>query len=114
MMKVRMIIINDIEIYEVSNIEFSNLINKWMKNRDIPKKMYFTKKNNDLYIGLDNEHGSCYVEEFDTRDRVICWLVRNDYSASEINRLIDIRVRKLIDRKHYKIIKEEIEVLNGI
>jgi len=103
----RMIFINDIEIYEVSNNEFAKLIEQWSENRDIPHKLFFTKKNKDLYIGLDNEHGSCYVEEFDSKDRVICWLVRSDYSASEINRLIDIRVRKLFERKHYKIIKSE-------
>lgn len=99
-----MMFINEIEIIEISNNEFAELIEKWNKNRDIPKKLFFTKKNDELYLGLDNEHGSCYVEGFDSKDRVICWLVRSDYSASEINRLIDIKVRKLFEGKHYKII----------
>lgn len=102
-----MIFINEIEIYELSNNDFAKLIEKWTKDRNIPHRLYFTKRSNDLYIGLDNEHGSCYVEEFDSKDRVICWLVRCDYSASEINRLIDIKVRKLFEKKHYKIITME-------
>lgn len=90
-------------IYEVSNDSFSELINQWTKNRKIPNRLYFTKLNDDLYIGLDNEYGSCYVEEFDSKDRVLCWLIRSDYSASEINKLIDIKVKKLFQNSHYSI-----------
>ena len=34
----------------------------------------FWLKGNDVYIGFDNRHGDCWVEEFNTKRACIKWL----------------------------------------
>lgn len=94
----------DNEIYEISNEDFVLLKQNWTENKKIPKKLFFTKLDDDFYLGMDNEHGSCFVEELDSKNRVICWLIRTDYSSLEINRLSDIEVNRLLNGINYNII----------
>ena len=109
-----MIRIKTTEIYEVSKEDFCLLIDKWNEDKNIPRKLYFTKINGEFYLGLDNEYGSCYLQEFDSKHRVLCWLIRNDYSASEINRLVDLDVRRLLSKQKYTIIQSSIEDIYGL
>ena len=98
-----MIIINEIKIYYISNKKFLNLINLWKNHKYIDRKLFMTEKDNQ-YICLDNESGLCFIEKFDTKNQAICWLIRTDYAAFEIEKLKNIEIKKLLKKHNYKII----------
>lgn len=109
-----MIAISDIvEIYGISYKNFKNLIDRWSNHENIDH-LLFLSKNNDKYLTIDNEAGECFVEEFDNKDKAICWLVRKDYDVNEINKLQDIEIRKLLSKEKYKVISKSKAVSYGI
>ena len=108
-----MIIIDNIEIYEISYKKLGNLIDKWSKHENIDHLLFLSKSKNK-YFALDNEAGECFVEEFDNKDKALCWLVRKDYGADEVDKLQDIEIRKLLSNENYKIVSSKKEVLYGI
>ena len=104
LMKVRTIIIIDvIDIYEISYDEMIKLIDKWSTDKKVDHFLFFTKKD-DSYICVDNEAGAFIIDTLNSRDKAICWLLRNDYSSNEINRLQEIEVRKLLRKQKYEVI----------
>ena len=112
-MKGRVINIDYVEIYEIPYKNFSNLIDKWSKHEYIDHFLFYTKYKNK-YLTIDNESGQCYTEEFDSKDKALCWLIRNDYSAEEISKLQDIEARHLITKSKYKVFSNKLEVQHGI
>lgn len=106
LMKVRKIIIDIIEVHEISYDEMIKLIDKWSTDKKVDHFLYFTKKD-DSYICVDNEVGAFIIDTFDSKDKAICWLLRNDYSGEEINKLQDIEVRKLLKTQKYEVINNK-------
>ena len=108
-----MIITDNIEIYEISYKKFRSLVDKWSKHENIDHLLFLSKSKNK-YLVLDNEAGECFVEEFDNKDKALCWLIRKDYGANEIVGLQDVEIRKLLSDENYKIISSGKEVFYGI
>lgn len=100
--------INEVTIYEISYKKFKDLIDKWNGKCNIDRTLFLTKDNNK-YLTIDNEAGECFTEEFDNKEKAICWLVRKDYSANEIQKLNLEIINKLLSEEKYKIISSEVE-----
>lgn len=98
------IIIEEINIYNISYKKFNELIEEWSNCGDVSYSLFLTKKNNK-YLALDNEGADCYVEEFNTLDKALYWLVNKDLMAEDVMNLQDIEVRQNLRRFNYKIIK---------
>jgi len=108
-----LIVINEVNIYEISYKKFKNLVDKWSNHEKIGR-LLFLSKNKNKYFALDNEADECFVEEFNSRDKALCWLVRKEYDSSEIENLQDIEVRNLLSEEQYKIVLNYKEVSYGL
>lgn len=108
-----MTITDDIKIYEISYKKFKNLIDKWSNHGKVDR-LLFLSKNNNKYLALDNEANECFIEEFNSKDKALCWLVRKEYDSAEIENLQDVEVRKLLSEEKYKIILNYKEVSYGL
>lgn len=54
-------------------LKATQLIESWVKGDKIPLNKWICK-DGEKYIGIDNESGDCWVEEFDTPLECIKWL----------------------------------------
>lgn len=106
-------ITDNIKIYEISYKKFKSLIDKWSNHENIDR-LLFLSKNKNQYLVIDNEADECFVEEFDSKDKALCWLVRKEYDSDEIKKLQDDEIRKLISEEKYKIILDYKEVSYGL
>lgn len=52
---------------------------------------YFSEDN--FWIAFDNRNGECYVEEFDTEEKAICWLEQY-FEISEVDEFKIIKLFK--------------------
>lgn len=61
-------------------LKAAQLIDSWCDGNKIPLNKWITK-DGDKYIGIDNETGDCWVEEFNSPLECIKWLT--DYPDDE-------------------------------
>ena len=76
---------NESEEYYINNKKISmfpkeivdKYIDNWMDHKELPTKDYriYCKMVAGGYLAVDNSHGECYVEEFDTEKDVQEWLL---------------------------------------
>ena len=100
-----MIIINEvILIYNISNKKSDILLSEWLLHKHVPQRLFLAKKNNK-YSAIDNESNEFYIEEFDSKNKALFWLVRKDYSALEIGNMKDFQIKRLLDKENYKVIR---------
>jgi hypothetical protein len=59
------------------------ILRKILDDRNCEKCQGFFAENN-RWIAFDNKNGECYVEEFDTDTKAICW-IEQFYEISEID-----------------------------
>lgn len=63
---------------EISAQALNKLVEQWNDNsRSIPKSSWYAY-NDQVWIGLDNTTGDCYVKQFDRKKDAIRWLKDND------------------------------------
>lgn len=101
--------IKELKLYQISPELYEKLFNKWSNHEYVDHLLYFFKSD-DKYISIDNEAGEFFVEEFDSMEKAICWLIRTDYSSIEINNMSKEDILNLYENNNYKIIyNKEIE-----
>lgn len=99
-----MIIIKEkIKIYKISYETFNDLYKKWTNHEQVDKLLYLTKKDN-VCLAIDNEANEFFVEQFSAENKALCWLIRKDYDASEINSLVSWEIKELIKKIEYEVI----------
>ena len=96
--------IEQINIYEITYDKLMELKKNTDNNLYVESLLYVTK-HDDYYIALDNVTNCFSIEEFDTKKRAICWLLRCDYDAVNINRMEDDMVNDLIKNQKYHLIR---------
>ena len=89
-------------IYEISYKEFVALREKWSRHQYIDHSLFICKIYGS-YLCMDNSIDNCLIKELSTRDRAICWLLRCDYNAEELENMQDIEVRHLLAKEDYVI-----------
>ena len=99
-----MIVIEEFNIYEITFDKLMELIKNNDNNEDVENLLYVAKYK-EHYIALDNVTNCFTLEEFDTKRKAICWLLRCDYDADKINSMEDDMVRNLINKQKYRLIK---------
>lgn len=67
----------------------------------IPNERYVSKIKNG-YLVLDNTSGDCNVEQFNSLDKSICWLLCRDLDIADVEQITDIK--PFINGK-YKLLK---------
>ena len=92
-----------IKIYNISQKKLNELLIKCSKYEET-EHFLFLSKYGKTYIALDNEYGMCLMEDFSDLVKALCWLVRKDYSAEEINKLMEDEVCNLISNEKYVLI----------
>ncbi|MBR3229661.1 MAG: hypothetical protein IKF91_02400 [Bacilli bacterium] len=93
----------DLPIFEISYNDYNDLLIKSAKDIDVEHFLFLSKYQN-TYLAIDNEVGAFQCEEFPSKEKALCWLLRKDYSAEEIMKLQAIEARHLIQKVRYKII----------
>ena len=101
----------DLSIFEISYKDYNDLLIKSAKDIE-DEHFLFLSKFQGTFLAIDNEVGSFQCEEFPSKEKALCWLLRKDYSAEEIMKLQNIEARHLIKKARYKIIPKG--VLYGI
>ena len=96
----------------ISNAEWNVMINKAANLSKTKRK--FERMLEDLYytdkVLYDEFNNLKSVEEFDSMEKAICWLIRTDYSSIEINNMSKEDILNLYENNNYKIIyNKEIE-----
>lgn len=104
--------INELKLYQISSDLYNKLFKKWSNHEYVDHLLYFFKSGSK-YISIDNEAGEFFTEEFDSKEKAICWLIRNDYSSIEINSMSNKDVLNLYKNNNFKIINNE-EVEYGL
>lgn len=75
------------KICRVSKKEISKYIDAWSKHEELPNDNSLLYCNDgNVFVGIDNTSGECYVEEFKTEKEVLLWL-NSDYSCEEIRNM---------------------------
>lgn len=97
-------IIEEINIYEITFDKLMELI-KNNDNKEYVENLLYVTKYKDYYIALDNVTNCFNLEEFDTKRKAICWLLRCDYDADNINSMENDMVNMLIKKQKYHLIK---------
>lgn len=63
--------------------EMKNIIDLWLKDNNGAPEGKFYCLDNEVWVGCDNTHACCWVEEFKTEEDVIKWL--NDEFVYDVN-----------------------------
>ena len=99
-----MIKIDELNIYEITYKRYQSMVNSRVRNVPVEKSLFLVK-HNDYYISLDNENNRFLIEEFKTRKRAICWLIRNDFSADAINSIKSSDLYYLLRNQNFRVVK---------
>ena len=99
---------DDIVIYNIPYSEFTDILIKQSKGLKVDNALFMSRYQT-RYFSIDNEKGQFLCEDFSSKDKALCWLLRKDYSADEIKKMPNINARKLIKDINHQIIGEEKE-----
>lgn len=62
-------------IIKITKSQGNQVISRWFydnKDSSIQKKYYYLDGN--VYVGIDNSSGDCWVEEFKSKNKCLAWL----------------------------------------
>lgn len=100
-------------IYDIPLHAVRYLYKEWDRERPVAHSLFLSKNKNDVFIAIDNEADGFLIEEFDTREKAICWLLRKDYSRDEIMDLEDFIIKDLVRKNNFKIYRRY-RINNGL
>ena len=74
----------DVSFALVTKNKLDEYINCWVEGKELPiqtKLLYC--KDGDVFVGVDNTDGNCWVEEFNNREDLLDWLLDSSPEIDE-------------------------------
>lgn len=100
---------NSTIIYKIKENQLNSLVEKWVNTKPIPHELFLCETKN-TFVALDNTTNDCFVEEFDSHDKCICWLLNKGLDVTKVSKIKNIK--RYIDIPYIlkKYSKKELEV----
>lgn len=75
------------------------LLIAWEAGQEIPKEKWICMETTGRYVGIDNESGDCWVEDFETEKECLEWLngTESFETELEINQIANILYNMSLD-----------------
>ncbi len=74
-----------------------------------PNERFISKIKNG-YLALDNTSGNCNVEQFESLNKSICWLLHRDIGVEDVEQ---IKYIKSLIKGKYKLLKTYYKEITG-
>lgn len=68
---------------KISAEAMRRIVDLWLEDVELAPRGMFYCLDNEVWVGCDNVHGHCWMEEFKTEEDVIKWL--NDEIVYDVN-----------------------------